>query len=96
MVSNRSTGSLDGSQGLSDVSRAAQPKPEVNDAANPAGLPWLAFEDEHIPAALRLRLNEVTLLVNGDDAENGLVKPEGTKGVANSESNMCEAVCFHC
>jgi hypothetical protein len=78
MVSNRSTSSLDGSQSLSDVSRAAQPKPEVNDAANPAGLPRLAFEDEYIPTARRLGLNEVTLLVNRDDAENGLIEREGT------------------
>ena len=78
------------------MSGAAQPKPEVNDAANPAGLPWLALEDEHIPTARRLGLNEVTLLVNRDDSENGLVKPEGTQGVANSESNMCEAVGLHC
>ena len=72
-----------------------QPKPEMYDPAGPARLARLALKDQHIPAARRLGLDEVALLVDGDDAEDGLVKAQRTLRITDGERNVREAVCFH-
>jgi hypothetical protein len=61
-------------------------------AAGPAGLTRFAFEDEHVPAARRLCLDRVALLVDSDDAEHGLVEAQGTLRIADGERHMREAV----
>ena len=92
MVANRAASGADGGQRSVDVDRATQPEPKVNDAAGPAGLARLALEDKHVPAARRLCLDGVALLVNGDDAEHGLVKAQRTLRIADRERNVREAV----
>jgi hypothetical protein len=94
VVANRAAGGPNGGQRSNDVIRATQPKPEVYDAAGLSGLARFALEDQHVPAAWRLGLDEVALLVDRNDAEDGLVKAQGTLRIADSERKVREAVRF--
>jgi hypothetical protein len=88
-------GGANRSQCAGDVRRVAQPKPEVCDTADSAGLARLALEDQHIPAAWRLSLDEVASLVHRDDADDGLVKAQRTLRIANGERHVRQAVRLH-
>jgi hypothetical protein len=94
MVANRAASGADGGQRSVDVNRATQPEPKVYDAAGPAGLARLTLEDKHVPAARRLCLDGVSLLVDGDDADHGLVKAQRTLRIADRERYVREAVRF--
>ena len=94
MVANRATSGPNGGQRSNDVRWATQSKPEVYNAAGPAGLSELALEDQHVPATRSLGLDEVGLFVNRDDAKDGLVKVQGTLRIANRERNVREPWVF--
>ena len=46
------------------------------DAADLAGMAAVAFEDEHVARARRLRLNEIRFAVDGHHAEDGFIEAE--------------------
>lgn len=95
MLANGAAGGPNGCQRSSNVGRATQPKPEMYDASNPARLARLALEDQHVPAARSLGLDEVVLFVDGDDAKDNLVKAQGTLRIADGKRNVREAVRLH-
>ncbi len=88
MVANRRSGGSNSDQRSIDVGCATQPKPEVYDDADPAGLARFALEDEYVPTAWCLGLDEIVLLVDGDDTKYGLIEPQGTARIANGECNV--------
>jgi len=88
VIANRAASGANRGQRLTDVSRATEPKPEVYDAAGPASLARLALEDQNVPTARRLSLDEVVLFVDRDDPDDGLVEAQGTLWIANGERNV--------
>jgi hypothetical protein len=95
VVANRAPRSPDGGERACDVRRAPQPEPEVRDAAGLARPARLALEDDHVAAAGRLRLDEVALLVDGDNAEDRLIERQRALRIANGQRHVREAVRLH-
>jgi len=75
MVADRAAGGPDGGQRLRDVSWTTQSKPEMYDATDRTRSTGLALENQHVPAARSLSLNEVALFVDRNDPKDILVKP---------------------
>src|SRR5437867_12844748 len=95
VVANLAARAPNRGQRVADVGRAPQPEAEMRHPAGLAGLARLAFEDEHIPAARRLGLDEVVLTVDGDDPEDRLVKAQGPPRVADGKRHVRESLPFH-
>ena len=71
-----------------------QAKPEVRDAAGLAGPPRLALEDDHVAAAGRLRLDEILLLVDRDDAEDRLIEGQERWGSRTASATWVRPCVF--
>lgn len=78
-------------EGALEVGRSGQPKPEMRDAADPAGLTRLALEHDHVTAARSLRLDEIVLLVDGHHPKDGFIEAERSSRIANGESDVRQA-----
>ena len=76
MLADGSTRGLDRLQRTADVGRPLQPEAEVDDATGVAGRLGPPLENEHVARRGRLRLNEVGLLVDRNDAQDSVVERE--------------------
>jgi len=92
MLPDRAARGLNRRQGLSDAVRMTQPESEVLDATAPAGMSWLALENQHVVAARSLRLDEAAFFVDGDDTDDRTIESQRALWIANREGNMGQAV----
>jgi hypothetical protein len=63
-------------------------------AARSPGQAGPPLEHQHVPSSRRLGLNEIAVLIDGNDAEDGLIKAKRSFRVANGERDVREAVRF--
>jgi hypothetical protein len=83
VLTHLAAGGSNGCHSALDVRGALQPEAEVCDAADLAGLAWLAFKDQYVTAAWCLGLDEVSLCVHRHDAEDRLVEVQRPLRIAH-------------
>src|SRR4030095_707150 len=88
VLAHFATCGTNGCQGPFDVCGTFQPEAEVHHTAVLTSVPRLTLEDEHVPAARRLRLNEVALHVDGYDTDHCVVEAERLLRIAYGEGDM--------
>src|SRR5438874_9603174 len=102
MADDISPGSFHGPQRQFNIGGIEQPKTEMGDSSGQTSPGCSLLKDENVPGAGRLRLNKALLLVDCDDAEHLLIKPQGAPGILNRESDVrqtmgsnCSRACSH-
>src|SRR6266487_287676 len=93
MTTDFSPCGLDVRERLTEICRLGQTETEVRDATRLAGAA-AALEHQHIPAARRLRLNEVRFPVHGHRAENPAVELERPLGILDCQRDVRQAECL--
>src|SRR2546423_2112057 len=74
-----------GFRGGLDVFGINEAEPEMRDAFHLADMPPVLLEHDHVAATGRLRLNHSRFAVHRSDAQNSLVKLEGTIRIADGQ-----------
>ena len=64
----------------------------MRDAAGFAGLRLVPLEDQDVAAARRLRLDEIGVAIDRDDAEHRLIEAQRPLGVSDRERDMRQSV----
>src|SRR5579864_8735966 len=92
LAADRAAGPLHGARRLLDVRGVGQPEAEVEDAAALAGLLQVRLEDQDVPAARGLHLDEVGVAVDRLHAGDLLVEAQRPLGIADGERHVRHAV----
>lgn len=92
VVSDETAGGSDRGQRPIDVIGPLEPEAEMRDAASISRLVRPALEDQNVPGAGSLSLNESVALEYGDDPEDGLVEPQGASRIGHGQRDVAHPV----